>query len=247
MNHRRAFFQSVAGAGLAAGAARGARQEAGESARQYWLRILGKLAEPVLSNLAAETLKRNMPVECVTGNVADRRRYTHLEALGRLLAGIAPWLEAALPAGGERDAQQRYAKLAREAIRSASDPQSPDYLNFHEGSQPLVDCGFLAQALLRAPNELWKKLDSATRKNLAAGLVAARAITPGQSNWLLFAATVEAALAMMGERYDAMRIDYAVRAHEQWYVGDGLYGDGPRFHWDYYNSYVIQPMLLDVL
>src|SRR6188768_830196 len=44
-----------------------------------------------------------------------------------------------------------------------------------------------------------------------------------------------------------MRIDYAVRAHQQWYVGDGLYGDGPTLHWDYYNSFVIQPMLLDVL
>ena len=29
----------------------------------------------------------------------------------------------------------------------------------------------------RAPNELWKKLDSATQKNLAAGLLSARAIT----------------------------------------------------------------------
>ena len=247
MNHRRAFFQSVAGAGLAAGAARGAPQEAAESDRQYWLRILGKLADPVLSNLAAGTLKRNMPVECVTGNVADRRRYTHLEALGRLLAGIAPWLEAALPAGGERDAQQRYAKLAREAIHSATDPQSPDYLNFHEGSQPLVDCGFLAQALLRAPNELWKKLDAPVQRNLTAALASSRAITPGFSNWLLFSATVEAALALMGERWDGMRIDYAIRQHQQWYAGDGVYGDGPRFHWDYYNSFVIQPMLLDVL
>ena len=26
-----------------------------------------------------------------------------------------------------------------------------------------------------------------------------------------------------------------------------MYGDGPDFHWDYYNSFVIQPMLLDVL
>ena len=188
-----------------------------------------------------------MPVECVTGDVAERRKVTHLEAIGRLLAGIAPWLEAGLDAGPERDLQQRYAGLARQAIRAGADPQSPDFLNFHEGSQPLVDCGFLAQALLRAPNELWKKLDPATQKNLAAGLLSARAITPGQNNWLLFAATVEAALAMMGERFDAMRIDYAVRAHQQWYVGDGLYGDGPRFHWDYYNSFVIQPMLLDVL
>jgi hypothetical protein len=78
-------------------------------------------------------------------------------------------------------------------------------------------------------------------------LKSSRAITPGANNWLLFSATVEAALALVGERADHMRIDYAVRQHQQWYVGDGVYGDGPRFHWDYYNSFVIQPMLLDVL
>src|SRR3982751_1043051 len=50
---------------------------------------------------AAGTLKKNMPVECVTGNVAERRKVTHLEAIGRLLAGIAPWLEAPLQAGPE--------------------------------------------------------------------------------------------------------------------------------------------------
>ena len=44
-----------------------------------------------------------------------------------------------------------------------------------------------------------------------------------------------------------MRVDYAVRQHEEWYKGDGLYGDGPQFHWDYYNSFVIQPMLLAVI
>ena len=44
-----------------------------------------------------------------------------------------------------------------------------------------------------------------------------------------------------------MRVDYALRQHDQWYKGDGAYGDGPTFHWDYYNSFVIHPMLLDVL
>ena len=58
---------------------------------------------------------------------------------------------------------------------------------------------------------------------------------------------VEAGLARLGARWDRTRVDYALRQHEQWYVGDGHYGDGPAFHWDYYNSYVIQPMLLDVL
>ena len=44
-----------------------------------------------------------------------------------------------------------------------------------------------------------------------------------------------------------MRIDLAVRMHFDWYKGDGFFGDGPEFHMDYYNSYVIQPMLIDVL
>ncbi len=34
---------------------------------------------------------------------------------------------------------------------------------------------------------------------------------------------------------------------ESWYLGDGVYGDGPKFRWDYYNSFVIQPMYVDVL
>ena len=58
---------------------------------------------------------------------------------------------------------------------------------------------------------------------------------------------VEAALSALGARPDAMRVDYALRQHDQWYKGDGAYGDGPAFHWDYYNSFVIHPMLLDVL
>lgn len=47
---------------------------------------------------------------------------------------------------------------------------------------------------------------------------------------------------------DKMRMDYATKEHLlSWYKGDGTYGDGPNFHWDYYNSYVIQPMLVGVL
>lgn len=80
-----------------------------------------------------------------------------------------------------------------------------------------------------------------------AALESTRAIAPPFNNWLLFSATVEAALASLGVWWDRMRVDYALRQHDEWYKGDGLYGDGPSFHWDYYNSYVIQPMLLDVL
>jgi hypothetical protein len=245
--NRRTLLKTMAAMGAASHAGAGAPQPAGENDREYWVKLLRKLGEPVLLNLARGTLKREMPVECADGHAAERQKYAHLEAIARLLAGIAPWLEVPLAAGPERDLQQRFVGFAREAIGAATDPASPDFLNFSAGDQPVVDCGFLAQALVRAPNELWRKLDPRTQRNLAAALVSSRAITPFYSNWLLFSAMVESALAMMGERWDGMRIDYAVRKHQEWYLGDGVYGDGPRFHWDYYNSFVIHPMLLDTL
>jgi hypothetical protein len=237
---------AVAGAGALSTPAR-AEQPAAPAAgdRQFWIDVTRRLADPVLTNLANETLKARMPVEQAAG--ANRESVTHLEALGRLLAGIAPWLD--LPADGtaEGPLRAKYAALARRAIDRAVDPSSRDFLNFTKGGQPLVDAAFLAQALLRAPRALRESLDPGTKANLVSALVSTRAITPGFNNWLLFSATVEAALAALGASWDRMRVDYALRQHDQWYKGDGAYGDGPLFHWDYYNSFVIQPMMLDVL
>jgi hypothetical protein len=120
-------------------------------------------------------------------------------------------------------------------------------MNFTRDRQPLVDAAFLGQALLRAPRTLREGLEPRTREHLVRALQSSRVITPVFSNWLLFTATVEAALAKLGADWDRVRVDYALRQHMQWYKGDGVYGDGPDFHWDYYNSFVIQPMLLDVL
>jgi hypothetical protein len=186
-----------------------------------------------------------MPVEEAAG--AARRGVTHLEAFGRLLAGLAPWLELEPDSSDEGRQRGRYAELARRALASAVDPASPDFLNFTTDRQPLVDAAFLAQALLRAPRALQKPLSDATREQLVRALESSRAIQPGFNNWLLFSATVEAALMKLGAWWDRMRVDYALRQHAQWYKGDGVYGDGPELHVDYYNSFVIQPMLLDVL
>jgi hypothetical protein len=233
---RRSFVAGSAGARAAAAFVRKPEQ----SDRDYWIAVLKRIADPVLNAASHRRLKADMPVEAPHNSVADRSQYTYLEALGRLLAGISPWLESG-------DNAQRYADLARQAIASAVDPSSPDYLNFNKGSQPVVDAAFLALAILRAPTELWEKLDGATKPRLVEALRATRVIRPGFSNWLLFSATIEALLCQLGEQWDAMRVDYAIRQHEEWYKGDGLYGDGPQFHWDYYNSFVIQPMLLAVI
>jgi hypothetical protein len=63
----------------------------------------------------------------------------------------------------------------------------------------------------------------------------------------LFSAVIEATLKQLDGQWRPECVDYALRRHEQWYKGDGAYGDGPHFCWDYYNSFVIHPMLLSVM
>jgi hypothetical protein len=246
---RREFFHAAGAVGaLATARAHGASQSvasSGRGDRDTWIGLMRRIADPVLTNLANGTLKARMPVEQAAG--ADRRSVTHLEALGRLLAGIGPWIELApdnTPEGGTR---AEYADLARRAIARAVDPSSPDFMNFTRDRQPLVDAAFLAQGLLRAPRTLGDQLEPATKRQLVGALESTRAIVPGYNNWLLFSATVEAGLKSLGSSWDRVRVDYALRQHEQWYKGDGAYGDGPEFHWDYYNSFVIHPMITDVL
>ncbi|RED63241.1 DUF2264 domain-containing protein [Cohnella lupini] len=213
--------------------------------RRYWLDTLVKLAAPVLEHAANRSLKAVMPVEA--GDPVERAKYSHLEALGRLLAGIAPWLERRAEDPEEERLRLKFAAWAVEAIDSATDETSPDYMNFTEGHQPIVDTAFLAHAILRAPGALWHPLDKRVRNNVAAALRSTRDRKPPLSNWLLFSAMIETALRFMGSDWDPMRVDFALKQHEQWYKGDGAYGDGPDFHWDYYNSFVIQPMLVDIL
>jgi hypothetical protein len=212
--------------------------------RDYSVRMLIRIAEPVLAAAAEGRLKERLPHHDWE---RDRAPFTELEALGRTLAGVAPWLELGpdeTPEGRER---ARLIQLAVKSLASATDPQSSGFMNFTNGSQPLVDAAFLAHGLLRAPTQLWAKLDARQQGRVAAALKATRAIQPGENNWLLFSAMVEAALWRFTGECELKPIAYAVSRHQQWYAGDGVYGDGPRFHWDYYNSYVIQPMLLEVL
>ena len=98
--HTEATPQTAIGGGSATGAAD----------RAYWVTVAQRLADPVLSNLARGSLKRAMPVEEAAG--ANRAPVTHLEAVGRLLAGLAPWLDLA-------DADRRR-RARRAALRDAA-------------------------------------------------------------------------------------------------------------------------------
>jgi hypothetical protein len=220
-------------------------QATGQQDRAYWSDMLYKMVSPVVFNLAAGTLKQNMPVEKAPG-YGFNADATCLEEVGRTMAGIAPWL--ALPDDESREGQQR--KQLRNAmikgISNAVNPSSPDYLNFRTEQQPLVDAAFLAQGFLRAPKALWEPLDSLTKKRVVEEFKSLRTRSGSYNNWLLFAAISEAFLLSVGEQADPTRIDFALKKIPEWYAGDGWYSDGPHFSMDYYNSFVIQPMLVDL-
>lgn len=215
-----------------------------EKRRKFWLDRMLQIAAPVLESLERCELAMEIPMEFHP----FRRDFACLEALGRTLLGLAPWLELEGLDGEEAELQERWRALARTAILHATDPDSPDYMNFSEGyGQALVDAAFLAHAIVRAPKQLYACLPPKGKENLIRSLRATRVFTPCVSNWLLFSAMIETALYVLGEDYDMVRIEYAVRMFENWYVGDGTYSDGPNYHWDYYNSFVIHPMYVDIM
>jgi hypothetical protein len=251
--NRRTFLLGTLAAGAAATLpteARAADTLSNKQDRPYWLQQLELVSEPVLKALKERNLRQKMPIEAAPGQAQARAVGTHLEALGRLLSGLAPWLELE-PSTGETAKEtalrNRYRDCALAGITSALDPSSPDSMHFGESSQTLVDSSFLALALLRAPKQLLQKLDPKTQQRLAEALVTERKIQPPFNNWLLFAAMNEALLMTLHQPWDRMRVDYALRELQSWYLGDGAYGDGPHFHFDFYNSFVIQPYLLQLM
>lgn len=235
------------GDGGSTGAAASA-QEPGSADRDYWVATMLRIVGPVYENLARGTLRLNMPVEVNDGSHEGKRAdVSHLEALGRSFDGIAPWLDLGEDNTPEGVRRGEMTALVVKSIANAVDPDSPDYMPFDRpGGQPLVDAAFLAEGLLRSRHTVWPRLDSLTQRRVLDELRRSRRIRPYESNWLLFSAMVEAALLEFSGECDTAPVKYALDRHMEWYKGDGWYGDGPSFHLDYYNSYVIQPMLADI-
>lgn len=214
-----------------------------DDVRREWLDALLKIVDPVLNALESGKLKKTMPLFFHN----ERSAFAPLEAFGRSMLGLAPWLAADRENLGteERILQEHYREKAVRCIAKATDPDSPDFMVFDKGGQPLVDTAFLAHAIVRAPDLLKGNPD--VRKKLVEAFKSSRRIPAFNCNWIFFSAMVEAGLYVLGESYDIMRVLYALRTYQGWYKGDGIYGDGEMFHCDYYNSFVIQPMYVDLV
>jgi hypothetical protein len=147
-------------------------------------------------------------------NAAARSTVAQLEALGRLMSGIAPWLNLEGGSPGEAALRGQYRQWAMQAIANAVNPAAADYMNWNKGGQPLVDASYLALSFLRCP-WLWEHLADSTRRQVVDAFLLTRQIKPVFSNWILFSGMIEAFFCHYGYPWDEMRVDYCVHQFDQ--------------------------------
>ncbi|GAT64279.1 DUF2264 domain-containing protein [Paludibacter jiangxiensis] len=218
------------------------------STRQVWLLYMDKIARPVIEPLADNKLKESMPMVLskTIDNPGNRTKVAYLEAFARTLCGISPWLNLEGGDSAEVKLREQYRVWTLKAVANAVNPSAKDYMQW-AGGQPLVDAAFFSLALVRSP-WLWNDLDSKVQKQVVNALLQTRQTIPVYSNWILFSGMIEAFFCKYGMEYDPVRLEYGIREFSQhWYTGDGMFSDGMDFHFDYYNSYVIQPYLSNIM
>lgn len=235
------------------------------SDREVWVSLLYQMAKPILEPMSEGKLQQVMSYE--SGNLevsptwdGRNKKVSYMEAFGRLMAGLAPWLSLPDDDTPEGQMRKQVREWALKSYANAVDPANPDYLGWQSGGQTLVDAAYVVESFHRAWDALWEPLDTTTKLRYVKELQQLHQYDPPYQNWLLFCGMEEAFLMKAeaslkkagvntGEApiYDAFRIKTAANKAEEWYIGDGWYADGPSFAFDYYNSYVIHPMYAEIV
>ncbi len=215
--------------------------------RRDWCEILSRMALPVLTNMSQGNLRNDMMIE--TGPTWDKRNINigYTECFARLMAGLSPWLSLVQGGTDEDNRRSELLNLSLSCYKNAVDPSCPDYLMWEGHPQALVECAYIAESFLKGYDVIWNSLDELTRNRYIDIFIRQRSTVPYNNNWVLFSAVIETFLNKAANAGDNYRVIQALRQIDSWYVGDGWYSDGPNFSFDYYNSFVIQPMLIECL
>lgn len=211
--------------------------------REYWLKCMDSFVRPILSATANNKLKETLIFD------RDHRKLKvgYLEAVGRTLYGIAPFLAQHK---SETDTTcTDILSLAQQSIAVIVDPKADDYCRFNGlgTNQPIVDSAFLASAIVDARELLYDEQDTLVQKNIVRALrKTSKMKIPCENNWRLFGAMIETCLLRLTGTCNMLPILRALNSFEKWYLGDGVYGDGKEYCCNYYNSFVIHPMLEEI-
>lgn len=214
------------------------------SSPKNWLKWLALIAEPVLKAQAEGLLAEKMPVESKTpGDAKNRAALSPLEAFARTSVGISGLLNYQGNDSLLISARNQYKDRFITGFKNAVNPNHNGFL-FKQAQSPqtLVEVAFLSVFFNRCPQLLptgetlthWENCRAQGLKH-----------KPYPNNWLLFSALT--LLTPPSGRPTEAELQLAKEYLTQFmalYAGDGWYKDGPEFHLDYYNSFVIHPFLL---
>lgn len=215
----------------------------GATDRKINLKMVEKVSYPVLSALSRDELKQVLVQEKTPHRPDNTSSNAYAEAFARSLLGIAPWLNLGPDDTEEGQMRKEYLDIVVKAFDNFNDPKAKDYIKLNGGGQKLVEAAFISLSLLQSPI-IWDSLSNTTKANLEANLrVALHDSGKYKNNWVLFPATVEAALHKYTTYNTTKWMEEGINLINSWYKGDGMYGDGTNFHNDYYNSLVMHPLL----
>ena len=219
------------------------------SERLVHLQALNKIARPVLEHASTCTLNSLMAKQ-LNGHpptAISCTSYRVSAAFGRTMAGIAPWLE--LPVDGSSEGQMRdeYITLARKAFHNIFlNRTCGDYVHWDGCTAVIVEAAYIGHTMLRMP-KLFQTFPRDLVEAIATNLPLALTLDDTTfNNHVNFPSMVEAGLWLHNLSSNTTFIRRAFGLQESWYAGDGAYADGPHFHFDQYNGFVMHPMLVDV-
>ncbi len=227
-----------------------AKVSTGAQDREYCVNVMRKIVDPVLIPIQDQNLDKVFPrKDWEVKNDRCDLRTTVLQAVGRSISGLSPWLSLGVDDTPEGQIRAKYIEMSRVALINITDPNSADY-QFQKETETyerIVHNAYVAYPLLIAPEQLWEPLTAQQKENVINALKTHREYKPFNNNWILFSSLIEATIWKLTGECDMEKLEAGVEAFKGWYLGDGMYGDGASHHWDYYNSYVIHPLLMEVL
>jgi hypothetical protein len=198
-----------------------------------WLAHFIKIVNPVLEAYENKNLitcwNPQFPPGALDRNHAACAR---VEMLARVMLGAAPLFS--IEGNAEVDIlQKRIVGMVDVAFQEK-------YIEISGGEQLLIEFGNIAWAFVRSP-QFWKRISSGSCAAIVNYMRAMVKKYPAHNNnWLLYKSVIH---VFLNETREARSL---LAAFESFYVGDGWYKDGSVFHMDYYNSFVITPLLVDI-
>jgi hypothetical protein len=222
----------------------------GQVMRKDAVNTLAKIVKPVLENASkgefskgGEYNNTNFPI-------------SKIEAVSRCLVGVAPFIEldsSTIKDEHEKTVQNDLRELSISSVRAlffgCAEKDSPRFppIKLGGSKQDAIEAAHLALAFQLSPRQLWGKLSMEEQKYILKEFKNLRNCIIWGNNRELYNGVLEIFLKENGEENNEFILNKTINDQLKHYLGDGVYGDGEEFHFDYYNSYAIQPLLEYIL